>query len=451
MTVIESLAEAAVRLDPPPLAVRAARRCFLDWMGGTIAGGIEAPASLMIDAFPGTGAARLIPSGARRDARTAALINGAASHTVEVDDIYRSGLYHPGVVVIPAALAVAEAEGLSGARLLNAIIAGYEVSNRIARTVNPAHYAYWHTTATVGHFGAAVAAGMAMGLSVHQLSHAMGSAATFAAGLRHAFSSDAMSKPLHAGRAAEAGISAALMARAEVTGVLDMLEGTRGFGKAMSDAPDWATVCDGMGEEWTIAATTVKAHACCGHNFAALDAVRTLMDEHAVAPDDIAQIRVGSYRATVEICGNASPTTAAEGRFSLPWCAATIARTGSVTPASFTDSALSDPETRALAARVVLSEDADAEARFPDARSATVTIKSMDGSEVTHHRPTRKGDPDDPLTDVELAAKYRGLADPVIGPAAAQMLQQAIDNIDQLEDIRGLPVGFPADAAQAGE
>ena len=153
MTVIQTFAEFSAACEPPAEAMAAARTCLLDWYGGALAGSVEMPATGLRRALVGTGAARLLPDDAPADPRTAALINGTASHTVEVDDIFREGLYHPGVVTIPAALAAGQLAGCSGTRLTLAIVAGYEVGNRIARAVNPAHYQHWHTTATVGHFG----------------------------------------------------------------------------------------------------------------------------------------------------------------------------------------------------------------------------------------------------------------------------------------------------------
>ena len=439
MTVIESFAEFTSRLDPPDEVMTAARRCLLDWMGCAVAGSVEAPATLLAQTLPGDGPARLI-SGGSRDARTAALINGAASHTVEVDDIYSPGLFHPGVVTVPAALAATEAEGASGATLLRAIIAGYEVSNRIARAVNPAHYERWHTTATVGHFAAAVAAGVAMGLDAGRLAHAMAGVATMAAGLRHAFSADNMSKPMHAGRAAEAGVLAALAARAGVTGVLDMLEGTRGFGRAMSGEVDWGPATATLDEEWTILRMTVKAHACCGHNFATLDGIAALMREHALAPEDIAAVHSQAYRATVEICGNRDPRTVSEAQFSLPYCAAVMFRRGAVTPADVSPEALTDAQTRAIAARISMETGAQAEAAFPALRPATVHLTTTDGRHLTHHQKTRRGDPDLPLSDAEVAAKFHALADPVIGREAAAGLASAVASVDQMRDIRALPL-----------
>ena len=441
MTVIDRFAEFSSSLNAPAEARQAARRCILDWFGAALAGSVCEPATMLRNAFPGIGAARLLPDGEGRDARTTALINGTASHTVEVDDIFRNGLYHPGVVTIPAALAPGETKRASGTQLIDAVIAGYEVSNRIARAVNPTHYEHWHTTATVGHFGGAVAASVILGLTRAQTAHAMATVATFAAGLRHAFSSDAMSKPIHAGRAAEAGVSAALMAQAGITGVRDMLEGERGFGAAMSNDVDWEAELSTLGTEWTIADTTQKAHACCGHNFAALDAIGFLMKKHDVAAMNIGQIEIATYRAAIEICGNPEPVTPAEARFSLPWCAATMALRSAVAPEAFADAALSDTATRDLASRISLSVDDAAEARFPHARSATVQLYLNTGQVLEHHCPTRKGDPDDPMSDVDLRRKYHELADPVIGSSLARALADAIEELEHTGDLLELPIG----------
>lgn len=447
MTVISQFAQFATGLEPPASARRAAIRCIIDWYGGAIAGSVEMPAAGLRRALQGGRGASLLPDGGDADPRTAALINGTASHTVEVDDIFRSGLYHPGVVTIPAALAAAEKARASGADFIRAVVAGYEVGNRIARAVNPAHYAYWHTTATVGHFGAAVAAGVALGCTAEQIGHAMANAATFAAGLRHAFASDAMSKPLHAGRAAEAGVLAAMAAREGVTGVGDILEGERGFGRVMSGEVDWSEATATLGTEWTVESMTQKAHACCGHNFAAMDAVKILVDEYGLAPADIAAIDVGTYRAGVEICGNPDPRTAAEGRFSLPYCAAVIAREGAVTPAAFTEEALKDGATRELAARVTVAVDDEAESRFPHARSAVVTIRTADGRSLSHRRPTRKGDPDDPLTGDEVAAKFQSLSAPVIGHKNTEKLRHTLESLEDIANVSRILQGASSAAA----
>ena len=137
--------------------------------------------------------------------RAAALINGAAAHTVEVDDIFRDGIYHPGAPTIPAALALAQARGASGEQFLRAVIVGYEISTRIGAAMGRAHYKYWHNTGTIGCFGACAAAAELLRLDAARFAHALATVTTFSAGLQQAFRMDSMSKPLHAGHAAEAG------------------------------------------------------------------------------------------------------------------------------------------------------------------------------------------------------------------------------------------------------
>lgn len=444
MTIIESYADFVAGIGEqqiPESALAGARRSILDWYGATIAGGDQPPATMLCSVTgDSTGSARLIPSGVPCGARDAALINGTAAHTMEVDDIYRDGLYHPGAPVIAAAMAVAEDRGAGGSDLVRAVIAGYEVSNRIAVAINPAHYRYWHTTATVGFFGAAAAAASVLRLDASGVGHAMATAGTFAAGLQQAFRSDAMSKPLHAGRAAEGGVLAALAAEAGVTGALDILEGPAGFAAAMSDdrERDWSA--DDLGARYSIAAMSQKAHACCGHTFAAIDAMLELRDAHELEADDIEHVEVRTYNAALEICGNTDPKTAFEARFSLPYCVAAGLLWGPIVPVTFADEALADSRLRQLMAKVSPVLDAELDAAFPARRSATLVVTTRDGRMLDRHRPTRKGDPDDPLTDAELGAKFRGLA-AGLGSSRAEALENALWRIDSLERIADLPLG----------
>ncbi|MHA1530290.1 MAG: MmgE/PrpD family protein [Alphaproteobacteria bacterium] len=443
MTVARTFAEfaSALRHDAvPEAALHGARRCLVDWWGGAVAGAIEAPATVLRDALaPNGGSARLLPWGDGADVRTAALINATAAHTVEVDDIYSPGLYHPGVSVIGAALAVADAQRASGADLLVAIIAGYEVSNRIARAVNPAHYRLWHTTATVGFFGAAAAAASLMRLDAGRTANALTTVASFAAGLRHAFSSDAMTKPLHAGRAAEGGVLATLGARHGLTGVPDMLEGERGFGMAMSEAVNWRGAVAGLGTEWTIERITVKPYPCCGHTFAAIDAARAIMGE--VTPGEVERVAVGTYRAGVEICENTDPATPYEAKFSLPYCVALAALGRPVNLAAFAPEGLHDAELRAMMGRIEVAVDGEAEAAFPRMRAARVAVTTHDGRVLSHRQPTRCGDPDFPLSDEEIGAKFHMLADPVIGAEAAAEIAGALWRADTLESVARIVMG----------
>ncbi|MEK9671338.1 MAG: MmgE/PrpD family protein [Rhodospirillaceae bacterium] len=442
--------------DLPAAVVHMAKRCLLDWFAATLPGTVVPPATMLRAAFKeslGRGGARLYPGGEQTDARTAAFIHGAASHTVEFDDIFRDAIYHPGVPVISAALAAAQSRGASGAQLLCGIVAGYEVSNRLGAAVNPAHYEFWHTTGTIGTFGAAAAAANIYGLSAEQALHALANAGTMAAGLQQAFRADAMAKPLHGSHAAERGVTVALAAEQGVTGAPDILDGPRGFGTAMclnglaETQPDWAAAAATLGRDYLILQTTTKNHAACGHTHAAIDGVLTLAAENGLAPDDVKDIRVGSYQKAEELCGNREPKTAFEAKFSLTYCCAAAMLWGSVRMAAFDDDHLDDPAVRDLMKRITLVVDPECQSRFPGLRSAKVEIETTDGKVFKHYAPTRWGDPDAPLSDRELEHKFRELAWPVLGDAEVESLLAAIWAVDAMPDARDL-VAHPAQAAQ---
>ncbi|MBM3570220.1 MAG: MmgE/PrpD family protein, partial [Alphaproteobacteria bacterium] len=377
----------------------------------------------------------------RAPLRLAALINGTASHLVEFDDIFRDAIYHPGSPTIAAAIAAAQERGASGELLLRAIVVGYEISTRIGVAVNPAHYRFWHTTGTVGTFGAAAAVGTVLGLDSKQMAHALANAATMAAGLQQAFRSDANSKPLHAGHAAEAGALAAMLAGEGFTGALDALEGEAGFGAALGGKPDWSRATADLGRRYNVTAMTFKNHGCCGHAFAAIDGALLLAKRHGLGPENIRAVRVGSYRAALEVAGMRDPRTAFQGKFSVPYVVASALVHGSVRLDAFAPKRLFDPPTRALMARLTFELDAEAEAAFPGRRSAMVEIETADGQRFRHRQLHRKGDPEEPLSDAELEAKFHELAVPVLGRTKAARLLAEIEAIDGAKRV-GLAPAF---------
>ncbi|MGH6662567.1 MAG: MmgE/PrpD family protein [Rhodospirillales bacterium] len=430
----------------------AAKRAVVDWFAAMLPGGLQPPATLLIEALAdtiGRGGAVLYPSGRLTDARTAALINGAAAHTIEFDDIFRDALYHPGAPVISAALAAAQVRKRDGKALLAAIVAGYEVSNRIGLAVNPAHYEFWHTTGTVGTFGAAVGASAALGLDGARITHAMANAGTMAAGLQQTFLSDAMAKPMHAAHAAEVGVMLALAAERGVTGAVDILEGPRGFGAAMSKDPDWQAAVDDLGKSFTIERMTFKNHAACGHAHAAVDGVLALRNKHGLKPEQIVRIRCGTFAKAVEIVGNPNPKTVFEAKFSLPYCAAVALTTGSVRTDAFRKERLKDAKLRALIAKVEVVLDAKIDAEFPKRRAAMIEIETTAGERFEHYASTRKGDPDNPLSDGELEEKFLELVEPILGKAPAKALLKTLWRLETVTDVRAIPAAIPEARLQA--
>ena len=406
-----------------------ARRAVIDWYAALAPGAVQAPATLLERALAEEldhGAARLA-LGRKATVRAAALINGSAAHTAEVDDIFRDGIYHPAAPTISAAHALAQAHGVSGERFLRAVIVGYEISTRIAAAMGRAHYKFWHNTGTIGCFGAAAAAAEILQLDRTRFAHALATVTTFAAGLQQSFRMDSMSKPLHAGRAAEAGVTAALAAREGVIGSLDVIEGEAGFGKAMGYAdaatgPDWEKAFVTLGREFNITRMTFKNHACCGHTFAAIDGAMALKKKMGAAANDIERVRVRTYRAGLEVAGIEEPKNAAEAHFSMKYVVATALTHGNVRLAAFEQDRIDNAQTRELMHRVEVALDPELDATFPKQRAARVAIQLRGGREEDFYQPTRIGDPDMPLTDAQLEEKYLELVAPVLGATAARKL-----------------------------
>jgi 2-methylcitrate dehydratase PrpD len=401
MHLVERFADWAVSFrnqSLPAPVIHHSRRAVIDWHAALYAGMVVPPVTLMKKAF----------AGESDSPRLKALIEGTAAHTVEVDDIFRDGIYHPGAPTIAASRALTES--------LRPVVVGYEISTRIGAAMGKAHYRHWHNTGTIGAFGAAAAAAEALRLDRKQFAHALATVTTFAAGLQQAFRMDSMSKPLHAGRAAEAGVAAALMAREGVTGSLDVMAG---FAAAMGDNPDFERGLATLGRDFHITRMTFKNHACCGHTFAAIDGALEAKKRLGVEPEDIEAVEVATYRAGLEVAHYENPRTPAEARFSLKYVVATALTHGSVRLAAFSPERLQDPRTREVLKKVQVSLDPELEAAFPGKRAARVAIRAR-GRREEWLQPTRIGDPEAPLSDRALEEKYFELATPVIGDARAK-------------------------------
>ena len=436
--LLEKIADYAIREQSSKLSAKVlhhAKRAVIDWYAALLPGSVVTPATLLEQALADDldrGRAQLA-SGRRATLRAAALINGAASHSVEFDDIYRDAGYHPGSPVISAALAAAQAQGVSGEAFLRGVIVGYEVSTRIGEAVMPAHYRFWHTTGTVGSFGAAAAVATILRVNHGQFMHALATVGTFASGLQQAFRSQAMSKPLHGGHAADAGALAAMAAAKGVTGALDILEGEVGFGAAMSVEPDWTKATRGLGQDYHIFHMTFKNHGCCGHAFPSIDAVLLLKEQHRIDFRDIKKIRIATYKAGLDIIDNGAPEGDYQAKFSLQYVVAHALVHGSVRLNAFLPERLDDADVRTLMRKIECVADAELSKGYPTQRASQVEIETADGRKYAHFQPTRKGDPEMPLTDDELNDKFLELAVPVIGESPARALLRQLWVLDTLQ------------------
>ena len=341
------------------------------------------------------------------DAGRRAFVTGGLVHILETDDLHRASVTHPGCVVVPAALAVAERQGSSGIDMLKAVLHGFEAMCRIGMAVGPAHYRMWHNTSTCGPFGSAMATASLLDLSDGQAVHALGNAGTQSSGLWQFLQTGAMSKHLHAGRAAEAGIVAADLAALDFTGAPAILEGDKGFFAAACPDADPAAVVAKPGSPWQLTSTSIKPWPCCRHTHPAIDAALELHNE--LAGQGIESVTVQTYQAAMDICDRPQPKGEYEARFSLQHCVAVALDAGSVGFGSFTR------EVRERLARLRGCIDMSVEepylSGYPASWGSGVTVETKDGRTLSSRRSAAKGDPEMALTDQEMTARAEMLLD----------------------------------------
>lgn len=339
----------------------------------------------------------------RRDPGRRALAMGGCMHVLEVDDLHRGSVTHPGCVVIPAALALAgEAKGDA---FLRAVLQGFEAVCRVGMSVGPAHYKVWHNTATCGPFGAAMAAAALLELDDEAAVHALGNAGTQSAGLWEFLNTGAMSKHLHAGRAAEAGVVAAELAAGGFTGPPAILEGPQGFYAGACPDPDPGAVLRHPDSRWQVHATSIKPWPSCRHTHPVIDAALEISAR--VDADAIAWVEASTYRAAVDVCDRPLPASPYEAKFSLQHCIAAALVDGAVGFGSF------EAEARArlspLRSKVRVGAGEPYASDYPAAWGGEVTAMLADGSRVSAARRQCKGDPEAALDRDGMADKAREL------------------------------------------
>ncbi len=445
MSVAGGLAARAIELRVHPLDApleAAVRRAFADWLGVTLGGSPGVPASALIAGLePAGGPSRIVGRRERASAPVAALINGTSAHTLELDDIYAPGLFHPGAPIISAALAAADQFDVTTGSLWRAIVTGYEVGCRVAADLGPAHYTRWHTTGTAGALGAAAAVAEVRRADASRFAHALSLAATMAGGLQQTFRRDAVGKPLHAGAAAQAGVVAVAAAMGGVTGAADALEGPAGLAAATGSATSWTHSQAGLGRPFAVESASVKPYACCGHAFAAIDAALQLRSS-GLRGEDVGELQVQTYSAALAVAGIARPRTAAERRFSIPHLVASALVTGQGGTASDgpADQAPVKQAVQRLAACVQLRADPVFDERFPRHRGARVTAVTHDGARRTVEIPDRTGSPANPLTTAQVERKFLAACAPLAGISGPDLLNRLARGRGH-EPVRALELG----------
>jgi 2-methylcitrate dehydratase PrpD len=434
MNVTEQLARFASTHDFSDIDTRVrheAVRALVNWAACALGGANHEAVELAIKAFrPFFGAARANALGRaeRMDAPHAALINGISSHVLDFDDTHLATLVHPSGPVMSALLAVAQHQPLSGRAFIDAIIAGIEIECRVALAVCPEHYnAGWHVTATAGVFGAAAAAGRALGLDTQRMAWALGIAATQASGLREMFGT--MCKSLHPGRAAQAGLNAALLAHAGFTSSTRAIEAPRGFAAVLSPARHLDRALAGLGERWQVMENSYKPYACGVVIHPVIDACLALRREHDINPADIAEVILQVHPLVLELTGKPSPATGLEAKFSVFHAAAIVLAQGMSHSSQFSDEAVADPLALRLRECVVAQVRADIR---EDEAHARVVLK--DGRSFETHVDHALGSLQRPMSDGDLNTKFLELAEGVLPAGQAQAALETCWKADGLAD-----------------
>ncbi len=427
---------ATLRLDtiPPPVLDRT-EDLLLDWIGSALAGKgarpVETIARFAESMGPADGPSEVLIHRRGTSPLAAAVANAASSHFAEQDDLHNSSVFHPATVVFPPALAVAQALGRSGADLLVAAVAGYEVGIRVGEFLGRSHYKVFHTTGTAGTLAAAAAVGRLLGLSPQQMTHAFGSAGTQSAGLWEFLRDAADSKQLHTAHAAGAGLTAAYLAADGFTGAQRILDGAQGMAAGMSSDADASRLTDRLGTRWALAETSFKFHASCRHTHPAADALQQLMRTHGLAADDLATVTALVHQGAIDVLGPViDPQTVHQSKFSMGTVLGMIAVHGRAGLTEF-DEHWRDPAVTALCARVTMRRDADVDAAYPARWIGKVEVKARDGRTLQARVDEPKGDPGNTLTRAELEDKALRLAAYRGGANAAQM-QRVIERIRAL-------------------
>lgn len=396
LTLTQQLTELIVAKPVAPTDLEQAALLTLDAMANALAGRATEPGVILL---------RWAGATAATDAARGAFLLGALTHILETDDLHRASVVHPGCVVVPAAWSVAAREGIRGHAMLKAVLWGFEATTRVGMAVGPSHYRIWHNTATCGPYGSAMAAAALLQLDAPATVHALGNAGTQSSGLWQFLEAGTMTKHLHAGRAAEAGVLAADLARFGFTGPPSILEGAKGwFAATCPDADPGAVTRDPDGP-WQLLRTSIKPWPSCRHTHPAIDAAHEL--RHRIVAGTVERIEVETYPAALEVCDRPMPQSDYEAKFSLQHCVAAALARENVDFNAFTAPARADlADLRERTSMRVAEPYASA---YPQAWGSAVTVTVRGGERVTVRRTHAKGDPEAPLSPVELIAKARML------------------------------------------
>jgi 2-methylcitrate dehydratase PrpD len=436
----------AIRYDTLPEEVRDRGKYFLlDYFGVALRAS-EAGSSRVFHSYvkkraPG-GPCTVVGTPLKTDAPSAALANGGTAHAIEMDDVTTRSSLHPAVSVMPSALATAEAHGGDPRRVIEAIAAGYEVTNRVGNALNPAsHYARgFHPTGTCGTFASAAVASKILGLSREALSNAFGIAGSQAASSMQFLETGSWTKRLHPGWAAHSGIIAAYLAQEGFTGPEDILEGKFGFLHAFSDDARPEYVTENLGEVWEICESAIKPHATCRYNHGPVDLVIRLCKENDIQPEEVSRVEVRVPETAVMVVVEPSdikvnPKNIVDAQFSLHYAVSVALLCRRAGLEEYSDDFLRSKVYTSIIDKIQCYGDAELEKKFPGEWQSHVKIVTRRGT-FEGHQDNPKGDPRNPLTWEELIERFNDLTGPVLDGETQKKIVGRVRSLEDLGSIR---------------
>lgn len=424
----------------PTEVVSQAKRCILDLIGVSLAGYklMEFPQQVIdyVKRLGGEPEATIIAqSGKKFPAINAAFANGACAHALDMDDGHRLAASHPGAVVIPAAIASSELCGASTRDLISGVVVGYEVLIRIAMAINPSSLMRgFHTTGTVGAFGAAAAAANIMHLSIDETIGALGLAGLQGAGLLQVMHDDeaAKVKSLHTAKAAMAGLLSVILAKEGARGPSAIFEGEDGFLRAMADEINTDLLTRDLGQRFEITSTYTKFYAACRHCHVSIDAALATCQREHIDPEQISGIDIETYPVALKLCAAVHPATPSGARFSLPFSVALALLKGGAGVDKYSTENVNNKKIQGLAGKVNLSVGNKWEKLYPGKRGAKVSITDKRGKTAFTEMKLAIGEPETPASQEDFSRKFYTNATLLIPESKARKLEDAVWNLENI-------------------
>ncbi|MEC5293419.1 MmgE/PrpD family protein [Aurantimonas sp. C2-6-R+9] len=438
------LAEYAARLayeQLPSTVIEAAKTALIDWIAVAAVGsrtrqGIAAAA--VARAERANPESTLFNDGTATSATWAAFANGTASHTIELDDIHLPSIVHGGVAMIGAAVAVAQKLNADGKQLIGALVVGFDVQYRIGEAIAASHYGKFHSTGTVGTFGAAAACAKLMNLDVLQTQWALGNAGSQAAGLWQYLKIGDDTKVLHPGKSCMNGVIAANLAAQGFTGSVDIIEGERGFIATMSDQVDWDRITDRLGSYFKVVENGYKIHACCRHGHVTIDQTLRIVEAGDLTAKDIERVTVKLPTNSSITIDDPNPPSAYKAKFSVQFMVANAIIYRRVGLEAFTAKRLSDRSVRELMSRVEVVEEPAFNEGFPDKWTAEVTIETADGRCLVGSSDMPLGEWVNPVPASRVEEKARDLLSLVMDESSIDTLVARLADLQTVDNVSAM-------------